>query len=351
MLAEITDLSLVYYLSPWDKNHPDYGTNEYNAVFANMLTEILTSYGVIFEQWFDGANGEGPNGKKQTYDWKLFNEAVYKNQPNAIIFSDVGPGCRWMGNEEGVAGETNWSRLNREGFTPGIGAPHPNVLQSGDIDGEKWIPAETDVSTRPGWFYSPATDSLVKTTEQLLAIYLTSVGRNSNLLLNVPPDRRGLIHPIDSARLMEFRDAREEIYSQNLATGAKILASNECGGSKSYAASNILVEDYDTYWATDDGISIATITIELPEKRTFNRLMLQEYIPLGQRVALFTVEYFDATTNRWQPLTEGITIGYKRILPFADITTDSLRISITNSLACPVLNDFGLYSSKWSNII
>ncbi len=330
------------YLSPWDQNHPSYGTPEYNQIFANTLNEVLGNYGEIFEQWFDGANGgEGHPGKKQVYDWDLFHKTVYDKQPQAIIFSDVGPGCRWMGNERGVAGETNWSRLNIEGFGPGHDAPPTDTLNIGNIHGEAWVPAETDVSIRPGWFYSPSTDDKVKTLEHLLDIYYTSVGRNSNLLLNVPPDRTGRIHKNDSIRLMEFRKALDEIFSKDLAQGAKISASSIRGKSDTYSTGNLLDNNYDSYWTTYDNILTASIEVELSKESTFNRVLLQEYIPLGQRIAKFNIEIWE--NNVWKEIVSGTTIGYKRILRFPAVTAEKVRINIQNSLACPIINKVGLY--------
>jgi alpha-L-fucosidase len=330
------------YLSPWDQNHPTYGTPEYNQTFANTLTEVLGSYGHVFEQWFDGACGEGNNGKRQIYDWSLFNKTVYDLQPHAMIFSDVGPGCRWMGNESGVAGETNWSTLNTKGFAPGADAPDTKILNSGDVNGENWIPAETDVSIRPGWFYSPATDDKVKSLGHLVDIYYTSIGRNSNLLLNVPPDRRGQIHPNDSTRLMEFRKIIDETFSRNLLNDALVTSSNVRNKSKKYQPENLTDEKYDSYWATDDSVTEATLSFELKGEKTFNRLMLQEYIPLGQRVKSFSVEYWNG--KEWEFLARRTTIGYKRILCFPIITTNKLRVKI-DALACPVLNKIGLYKA------
>jgi len=331
------------YLSPWDQNHPQYGTPEYNQVFSNTLDEVLGSYGHVFEQWFDGANGEGPNGKRQVYDWDLFHNTVFRNQPHAIIFSDVGPGCRWMGNESGVAGETNWSTMNIEGFGPGREAPSSRILNSGEPDGKAWVPAETDVSIRPGWFYSPATDNRVKSLAKLVDIYYTSIGRNSNLLLNVPPDRRGLIHPNDSMRLMEFRRLIDESFAVNLAKNAKFTASHTRGQSSKYAAKNLIDGKFDTYWTTDDDQLSASIEIDLGEEKTFNRLMLQEYYPLGQRVKSFSVGYWDGSA--WQTLDKQTTIGYKRILRFPMITTRKLQVIIEESLACPILNGIGVYKA------
>jgi alpha-L-fucosidase len=334
------------YLSPWDQNHPAYGTPDYNQIFANTLAEIHDNYGDIFEQWFDGANGEGHGGKKQVYDWPLFHKTVYDRHPNAIVFSDVGPDCRWMGNEKGVAGETNWSTLNVEGFGPGYDAPPVDTLNRGNIRGEKWVPAEVDVSIRPGWFYSPETNDKVKTLKQLVDIYYTSVGRNANLLLNVPPDRRGRIHPDDSARLIEFRKALDEIFKDDLAKGATVMASHTRGNASQFAVSNILNDDYDSYWAVDNDVLDPYIELTFDEPKSFNRLLLQEYIPLGQRVAGFNVQSWNDATDSWDDLAKGTTIGYKRILHFPEVTASKLRIHITSALACPVLNKIEVYNDR-----
>ena len=347
VLKELSDACREYglkfgvYLSPWDQNHPQYGTSEYNQVFSNTLDEVLGNYGHVFEQWFDGANGESPNGKRQVYDWDLFHGTVYRNQPQAIIFSDVGPGCRWIGNESGVAGETNWSSINIAGFAPGRDAPSRNILNTGEIGGEAWVPAEADVSIRPGWFYSPTTDDRVKSLAKLLDIYYTSVGRNSNLLLNVPPDRRGLIHPNDSARLIAFRRVIDETFAVNLAKGATITADHTRGQSSRYGTKNLTDGNFDTYWAADDDRLSASITIDFGKEQTFNRLMIQEYIPLGQRVKSFCVEYWDG--DAWKMIDRQTTVGYKRILCFPMITTSKLTVHIEEALACPLLNGIGVY--------
>jgi alpha-L-fucosidase len=329
------------YVSPWDRNHPAYGTPEYNEVFASTLREVLTGYGDVFEQWLDGANGEGPNGKRQVYDWPLIHGAIRESQPHAVIFSDVGPDCRWIGNERGIGGVTNWSRLNIAGFTPGHGAPKTDTLNRGNIHGVQWVPAEADISIRPGWFYSASTDDRVKTVDSLDRIWLTSVGRNANLLLNVPPDRTGRINPIDSARLMEFRALRDATYSSDLAEGARVKADVRRG--RKFEAQNIVSPDYDAYWAAPDGVTAAVLEITLPEERTFNRLQLQEYIPLGQRVEKWHAEYWDGAA--WAPFAEGTTIGYKRIVAGPDVTTSRLRIHIDASLACPVINGLALFKA------
>lgn len=349
VLRELSDacrecgLKFGVYLSPWDRNHPDYGTDAYNKVFTDALDSSLGQYGPVFEQWFDGACGEGPNGKRQVYDWEAFNEHVFANQPQAIIFSNLGPGCRWVGNEAGIAGETSWST-----FTPELhGANHgalpgdfETYLGEGDPDGACWIPSETDVSIRPGWFWREEETSQVRSLSNLLNLYYSSVGRNSLLLLNVPADTRGLIPAVDSTRLMEFRAALDTIFAVNLAAGAK--ASADCSRGRKYAASKMVDADYDTYWAAPDGVTEAELTFELGSAKRFNRVLLQEYIPLGQRVKSFEVEARDAEGN-WNTIASATTIGYKRILLVDETESDAVRVRITGSLACPLLNGFGLY--------
>lgn len=331
------------YLSPWDQNHPAYGTPEYNEIFSNTLKEVLGNYGHVFEQWFDGACGEGPTGKKQVYDWGLFHKTVFSLQPHAVIFSDVGPGCRWMGNESGVAGETNWSTLNTSGFEPGKNAPSTEVLNKGDMNGENWIPAEVDVSIRPGWFYSANTDNKVKTIDKLMDIYYTSIGRNGNLLLNVPPDVRGKIHPNDSTRLMEFRQTVEKEFENKITKNIKLKATNTRGNSKKYDVSNLIDGNYDSYWASDNEVLTAEIEIDLGTPTAFNRILLQEYIPLGQRVKAFEVSYWDG--SKWSTIDKQTTIGYKRILRFPTVESNKVRISITDALACPVLSEIALFNA------
>ena len=211
------------YCSPWDRNSPVYGDSpRYNNFFCDQLTELLTRYGRIDEVWFDGANGEGPNGKKQTYDWARFWALVRRLQPQAVMFSDAGPDIRWIGNERGVAGDTNWSTMKPDAV-PYPGADGPQIisaLQNGDPDGTVWRPGETDVSIRPGWFYHPAEDGRVKTVDQLVDLYFTSVGRNSKLLLNVPPTRAGLLHETDVERLTGMRRLLSVLFQNDLANAA-----------------------------------------------------------------------------------------------------------------------------------
>lgn len=332
-------LKMGVYLSPWDRNHPAYGTDEYNQVFVNMLTEVLIGYGDIFEVWFDGANGEGPNGKKQVYDWDLFNGTVYKHQPDAIIFSDVGPGCRWIGNERGIAGETNWSTMDTEGFEPGAGAPPTEVLNQGQAEGARWVPGEADVSIRPGWFYSPSTDGQVKSLEELLTIYYSSVGRNANLLLNVPVNREGRIHPNDSTRLMELRRVLNETFDENLAAGAAVREEN------GPALKRLTDGDPGTFYAFEKSRTSASFTLELERIVEFDRLELQEYIPAGQRVKSFSVEVWDEQAQGFRELARQTTIGYKRLLRFPAVKTNRVRIHILDSRPGPILAGIGLYKA------
>ena len=325
------------YISPWDRNAPNYGSPEYNETFRRTLESALSNYGDIFEQWFDGANGEGPNGRRQEYDWTLFNSTVAQLQPQAVIFSDVGPGCRWVGNEEGRCGETCWSRLTTEGFEPGK-SPATDVLNQGEPDGDRWLPVETDVSIRPGWFYHA--DEQPKSLQQLLGIYYTSVGRNSLLLLNVPPDTRGLIPTADSLRLVELRAALDNIFGLDLAREAHVSASNTRGFK--YRPSHVTDTHYHRYWTVADTCLTPTLTLSFDHPVTFNRIMLQEYIPLGQRVAQFEVEVLKKE-GQWNRLCQATTIGYKRILLTEETTTTAVRIHFSQCYACPVINRVALF--------
>ncbi len=323
------------YLSPWDRNHPDYGTEKYNQVFVNMLGEVLENYGEVFEQWFDGANGEGPNGKRQVYDWKLFNATVYKYQPKAIIFSDGGPGCRWVGNEDGFAGETNWCTLNGNQVYPAY--PHAQDLTSGHEGGSHWIPAECDVSIRPGWFYSPDTDGKVKSIKDLEKIYYGSIGRGGNLLLNVPIDRRGLIAKEDSIRLMEFRSIIDASFKVNLALGASVIGSSRRG----YPLKNLNDNKVMTSWAPAEERPANQVVLQFNIPVKFNCIVLQEDIALGQRVKSFSVEVKEKTG--FKEITRQTTIGHKRIIHVPLTTTSQIRINILQSKALPVLSEVGVF--------
>ena len=348
VLRELSDACREYglkfgvYISPWDRNDPHYGSPAYNDVFVKTLESVLDGrYGPIYEQWFDGACGEGPTGRRQEYDWPRFNGTVARLQPEAIIFSDAGPGCRWVGNERGIAGETSWSTLNIAGFSAGAGAPPIDTLTRGNVGGAAWVPAETDVSIRPGWFWRVSENGRVKSVQHLLKIYYESVGRNSLLLLNVPPDERGHIHEADSVRLMELRAALDGIFAEDLAVGADVKAKARRGPS--FRPANLLDGDPDTYWAAREGDPVPEVTLTFPSPVTFNRVVLQEYIPLGQRISSFRVEALDQT-GEWHEIGAGTTVGCKRILLIPRMTVKGLRLRIDGSLATPLLSGLSLYN-------
>ncbi len=316
-------MRLGLYLSPWDRNHPDYGDSpRYDEVFRGQLEELLTGYGEIFEVWFDGACGEGPNGKRQEYDWPSYVEVVRRCQPGAVIFSDAGPDVRWVGNEAGFAGETNWCLLRRDEFFPGT--PRSKELTSGHADGTHWLPAECDVSIRPGWYWHGTENEALKSAQELLAIWDASVGRSASLLLNVPADRRGLIHEVDALRLLEFRRAREAIYGEDLGQTARVSASSVRGNDDHFAATQVLDGDRATYWATDEGVLPAWLELDLAQEQSIDRVLVEEAIQLGQRVRAFAVEAL--VGKEWKRLATGTTVGARRVLAFAPIRASRIRL-------------------------
>jgi alpha-L-fucosidase len=344
------ELKFGVYLSPWDRNHADYGTPAYLEYYRNQLTELFTSYGPVFEMWFDGANGgDGFYGGKREkrsikgsiyYEWPTTLQLVRDMEPEVIFFSDAGPGVRWVGNERGVAGETNWNTITPDTLYAGK-AGIEKLLNEGSENGTHWIPAEVDVSIRKGWFYHVEEDSLVKTPEQLFDIYLTSVGRGSTLLLNVPPDRRGLVHENDVAALKGFRELLDTEFKTDLALNKKVSASSYRGSSKQYAPSNVNDNNPNTYWSTDDETLTGTIEIDLSESKKIKYIVLQEDIRLGQRVKSFSVEVNQG--ENWRKIAEETTIGYKRILKLDPIEADKVRIIVTDSKACPVISNIAVY--------
>ncbi len=338
------------YLSPWDRNHADYGRPAYIEYYRNQLKELFTHYGPIVEMWFDGANGGTGyyGGAREArkingatyYDWPKTLDLVRSMQPNVVFFSDAGPGVRWVGNESGIAGETNWNTISTDTLfagKPGVEA----LLNSGAETGTKWIPAEVDVSIRPGWFYHAAEDDKVKTPERLFEIYLTSVGRGSTLLLNIPPDQRGLFHENDVKALKGFRALLNKEFAVNLAAAATVTASSYRGHAAAYAAKNITDGNKETYWATDDGTNTGSFEIVLPASKQVKYIVLQEYIKLGQRVKGFTVEVWK--DNAWHNVATATTIGYKRILKIDPVQTNKIRVSITDAKACPLISNVAVY--------
>jgi alpha-L-fucosidase len=337
------------YLSPWDRNHKDYGRPEYVTYYRNQLRELLTQYGEIFIVWFDGANGgDGYYGgaremrhidNKVYYDWKNTWQIVRDLMPDAVMFSDVGPDVRWVGNERGIAGDPCWCTINVGDGVPGNTKAN---LNNGERPGTDWIPPECDVSIRPGWFYHPREDDKVKTPAQLLNIYYSSVGRGACLNLNIPPDRRGQIHDNDIASLREFRRILDAMFATNFAANAKVTASNIRGGAKEFAPENVLDGNRKTYWCTDDNVTTPELVFDLGRNVTFNVVDIREFLPLGQRVEAFALDQWQ--DGEWKEFARGTSIGNRRLIRGAPVTTDKVRLRITKAPVCPAISEFGLYA-------
>jgi alpha-L-fucosidase len=313
------------YISPWDRNHPDYGTEKYNDVFVGMMKELFTNYGPIWELWWDGANGEGPNGKKQVYDWKRFKETVRQLSPATVVFSDIGPDIRWCGNESGIAGKTNWNTLNIDGFEPGSLAPPTDTLNTGNVFGKYWIPAECDVSIRPGWFYHKTEDDKVKTPAQLFQLYLKSVGRGANLLLNVPPDGNGLITTYDSVALTGFKKLRDDNFSNNVFKHSNTYYLESGILKKAPAVSD---GNYNTSQPMMAKV-IHSVGVENKTAKKINCIVLRENIKNGQRCAAFKLLLFNAKSELVKEIN-GTTIGRKRIISFAGANVATIELTIEN---------------------
>ena len=338
------------YLSPWDRMIEVSGksTSEYEAMYKHALQDLMTRYAPVVEMWFDG-NHAG------NFDWESVNGVVLDANPDCVIFSNGGPGCRWVGNENGDAGETNWSTLNirGRGLSPSnLPGHYEDYLAHGDRDGDSWCPAECDFSIQQigdhnGWFYGA--DDSRKTARQLMRLFYESVGRNGVFLMNVPPSDQGVIDDREKQVIEAFTALRSSIFGTDLAQGATATSSSVRGNyTPGYGAQHLLDGDYDSYFATDDGVTTARIEVELDGAKTFNRVILQEYIPLGQRVERFTIQYRKGAV--WADWAQGTTIGHKRILLGPSVTTDAVRIVIDASLACPLLNNFGLFNDTVSGL-
>ncbi|MEI6807506.1 MAG: alpha-L-fucosidase [bacterium] len=337
------------YLSPWDRNHKEYGRPAYVTYYRNQLRELLTNYGPIFEVWFDGANGGdgfygGAKEKRQIdnktyYGWANTWKMVRKLQPDACLFSDAGPDARWVGNESGIAGETCWATFNKGNAWPG--SADAAILNVGERPGTDWVPAEVDVSIRPGWFYHAAEDAQVKTVEHLLKIYYESIGRGANLILNVPPDRRGLINEIDVKNLREWKRILDATFSENLASDAVATANNTRGKDVLFAPDNVLDGKHDRYWATDDGVTDPELVVDMGSPMTFNVVRITEYLPLGQRIDSFALDSW--INDKWVEFAAGTSIGNQRLVRSKDITTTKVRLRITKAAACPAISGFGLF--------
>ncbi|SIN99276.1 alpha-L-fucosidase [Algoriphagus halophilus] len=336
------------YYSPWDRNHPDYGKPEYITYMRNQLTELLTNYGEIFEVWFDGANGGdgyygGANETRKVdkltyYKWPEVYELVRELQPNAVMFSDGGPDVRWVGNEHGEAFETNWANLMRDSVYAGM-PDYPQKYAPGQENGTHWVPAETNVSIRPGWYYHTYEDHRVRSLANLVDIYYNSIGRNTSLLINFPIDTRGLIHENDEEAILKLGEKIKEDFAVNLVSQAAVSASVERGSD--YVAENVQDEDYETYWSVPDGQKSGSLEIDFGKPTVFNRLLIQEYVVLGQRIKAFSLE--KEVNGNWEKVTEATTVGHKRILRFPDTEAQKIRVNFLDSKDVPVIAEVGVY--------
>ena len=340
------------YLSPWDRNASSYGTPEYIKMYREQLKELSTGYGPVFLAWFDGANGgDGYYGgarekrsidRSTYYDWKKTWGELKKRQPGAVIFSDVGPGARWVGNESGYAGYPCWATYTPDplqaGTEPAPGTVRYQLGTEGTVDGKYWIPAEVDVSIRPGWFWHEHENSRVRTPENLLKLYFDSVGRGANLNLNVPPDRRGRIHEEDKKSLAGFRALLNELYSRNFASGARADSSSSWKG---HGPEQVLDRKRATYWAAAPEDKNPCLALKLPEPAAFDVIRLAEPVQLGQRVSKFRVEVSE--NGRWSKWTEGSSIGARVLLKGRPVTADEVRVVLEESRAVPALCEVSLW--------
>ena len=342
------------YLSPWDRNNPHYGDSpKYDGIFINMLTELLTNYGRVDEVWFDGACGEGPNGKKQVYNWAEYYKCIHKLAPHALI-AIMGPDIRWVGTESGYGRESEWSVLplgaadqakiadasqSDMNIAPSVDCQTQDLGSRSKIKDAKgliWYPAETDVSIRPGWFYHSTQDAEVKAPEKLLDIYFSSVGYNSVLLLNIPPDRRGLLNKNDVNAIKGLRTLLDKMYALNFASNAKIT-------SNGVNEKAILDQQMTTFWTTKGEKEKGSIEIVLPKPQTIDVLCLQENITVGQRIEKFRLEY--KVEDNWHVAAIGTTVGYKRLVRFPSVNAKEFRLVIEESRLNPTISELGLYKS------
>lgn len=355
--CEAAGIGFGVYLSPWDRNHAAYGRPEYVTYFRNQLRELLTNYGPVVEVWFDGANGgdgyydgareERTIDRTTYYGWDTTWDLVRELQPGAVLFSDVGPDIRWVGNERGFAGDPCWATYTPQPLEPGQ-EPAPGLTryqeaQNGHVDGRYWMPAEVDVSIRPGWFFHRTENKKVRSADNLMEIYYESVGRGAGLLLNIPPDQRGHFHENDVEALQAFREKRDALFDDDLARHARVTPDNVRGNADAFAAVNLHDDSRATYWAADDGVTTANITVDFGKPTTFDHVVLQEHIELGQRILKFHVE--SEVNGAWETVAEGTSIGWKRILRFDAVTAPRMRVVIDAARACPALGTLGVFNS------
>ncbi len=355
------------YLSPWDRNHPEYGREEYLTYYRNQLEELTSEYGEVFEVWFDGANGgDGYYGGAREhrkipgpvyYEWDKIHRIVRENQRGACIFSDTGPDVRWVGNEDGIAGDPCWPALSQStveaapdsaktgDFSGGdlaqAWAVDRKILNRGERNGDLWRPAECDVSIRPGWFYHPAENDKVRSPENLLDLYFKSVGRGGSLLLNLPPTPRGKIHPKDAANLLEFRKLRDRMFTKDLSALGKFQADNVRAGTDTFGPANLADGNPDTYWAADDHVRNGEIILTLPQPAAFTVISLREHLPLGRRIGGFRIEVDRG--EGWETYASGESIGARRLIRGPARKAGRIRLVISEADSAPVLNEFKVY--------
>ena len=350
-------INLGIYLSPWDRHEKTYGRGEeYNDFFCNQLTELLTNYGKVYTVWFDGACGEGENGKKQEYDWERYYNVIRRLQPEAVI-SVCGPDVRWCGNEAGVCRESEWSVVPSELFSQldiennsqqedSEEFRERTLTQVMDLGSREvvkkadhfiWYPAEVDVSIRPGWFHHDCEDDKVKPLEVLQDIYLKSVGGNSVLLLNIPPHRDGYITESDRKRLLELGDFIRDTFTKSLMT-SKLSATSTDQGSD---IKNVLLDD-ESYWKSEDYVNECMVIADLEGIKEIKYIVLQEQIRLSQRVESFYIEG-EFEDGHKEVIYKGTTVGYKKICKLDPVKVCKLHIVFDEFRVSPTLRFVGVY--------
>ena len=332
------------YVSPWDRNHAEYGQDGYVRIYHEQIRELAANYGSLFEMWFDGANGGsgfygGKRGKRRIdgatyYRWDKVVQIIRAAQPDCVIWGMPNADARWGGSEQGVVGDPCWATVN-------LPAPE-SQFSHGHRNGKVWLPAEADVSIRPGWFYHASEDGKVKTPAKLAEIYFASVGRGANLILNIPPDRRGRVHETDVAALEGFKKWFDATFNDNLAAGATCQASNVRGGdAMQFGPAKLLDSDSWSAWTTKNTVTDPSVSITLKRPAKFNVIRLREDIRLGQRIEGIAVDA--KIEGKWKQIATAGNVGACRLFRIPAVTTDQLRVRVTKSPVCPMLSDFGLF--------